>query len=101
MVDPLWQGTEPISYRWQWKPAGDEQGGSEEWQLCDMELTHGTALKIPNVQKLKEGSYQCVVSNCAGSQISKEAKLYIGRNLMSAKCMNYLSNIHLSISTYS
>ena len=94
-------GTEPISYQWQWKPAGDEQEGSEEWQLCDMEWSNDTTLKIPNVQKLNEGSYQCVVSNCAGSQISKEAKLYIGRNLMSAKCMNYLSNIHLSISTYS
>ena len=72
-------GTEPISYQWQWRPAGDEQERSEEWQLCDMELTHGTELKIPSVQKLNEGSYQCVVSNCAGSQISKEAKLYIGR----------------------
>ena len=74
-------GTEPISYQWKWKPAGDEQGGSEEWQLCDKEWSHGTTLQIPSVHKLNEGSYQCVVSNCAGSQISKPAKLSVGKNL--------------------
>ena len=70
-------GTQPISYQWQWKPAGEE---SEEWQLCDMEWSHGTALKIPRVQKSDEGSYRCVVSNRAGSQISKAAKLCLGKN---------------------
>ena len=72
-------GTEPLNYRWRWKPAGDE-GGSEEWQLCDMESSDGTTLKIPSVQKLNEGSYQCVISNCAGSQTSTTAKLSIGKN---------------------
>ena len=73
-------GTEPLNYQWQWKPAGDEQGGSEEWQLCDMESSDGTTLKIPSVQKLNEGSYQCVISNCAGSQTSSAAKLSVGKN---------------------
>ena len=72
-------GTEPLSYQWQWKPTGEE-GGSEEWQLCDMESSDGTALKIPSVQKLNEGSYQCVISNCAGSQISESANLSVGKN---------------------
>ena len=73
-------GTEPLNYQWRWKPAGDEQGGSEEWQLCDMESSNGTTLTIPSVQKLNEGSYQCVISNCAGSQTSEAAKLRIGTN---------------------
>ena len=72
-------GAEPISYQWQWKPARDEQGGSEKWQLCDREWSHGNTLKIPDVQKSNEGSYQCVVSNCAGSQISEPAILSVGK----------------------
>ena len=91
-------GTEPLNYQWQWKPAGDEQGGSEEWQLCDTESSDGTTLKIPSVQKSNEGSYQCVISNCAGSQISTAAKLRIGtnawryhvRSISAAFCMNWL-----------
>ena len=53
-------GTEPISYQWRWKQAGDEQGESahEDWKLCGMEWSHDTTLKIPSVQKLNEGSYQ-------------------------------------------
>ena len=70
-------GTKPIKYQWQWKPAGEE-GGSEEWQLCDTELCSGNALYVPNVQKLNEGNYQCIISNCAGFQISKAAKLSVG-----------------------
>ena len=73
-------GTEPLNCQWQWKSAGEE-GGSEELQLCDIESSDGTTLKIPSVLKLNEGSYQCVISNCAGSQISKAAKLSVGKNL--------------------
>ena len=91
-------GTEPLNYQWQWKPAGDEQGGSEEWQPCDMGCSDGNTLKISSVQKLNEGSYQCVISNCAGSQISTVAKLSIGKNLdINWNCMMHLSNILLSI----
>ena len=69
-------GTEP-SYQWWRKPAGEE---SQKWQLCPTEWSHGTTLKIPRVQKSDEGSYRCVVSNRAGRQTSKAAKLCIGKN---------------------
>ena len=74
-------GTEPLSYQWQWKPAGEE-GGSEEWQLCDMECSDGSALRIPSVQKLNEGRYHCVISNCAGRQNSEPAILSVGKNFL-------------------
>jgi len=85
-------GTEPISYQWQWKPAGE---GSEEWQLCDMEWSHNTTLEIPKVQESDEGSYQCVVSNCAGSQTSKAAKLCIGKNPCFSQLYENISTILL------
>ena len=71
-------GTEPINYQWQWNAARQE--GSEEWQQCDGEWCHGTTLTIPCVEKLNEGSYQCVISNCAGRLTSKVANLSIGKN---------------------
>jgi len=94
-------GTEPISYQWQWKPpAGDDQGESEEWQLCDMEWFHNITLKIPDVQKLNEGSYQCVVSNCAGSQTSNTAKLSVGKNQLYEASQQHHSFIGLSTPIY-
>ena len=74
-------GTEPLdlSYRWQWKPAGEE-GRSEEWQLCDVEGPQTATLSIPSVQNTNEGVYRCIISNQAGSQTSKSAKLSIGKN---------------------
>ena len=82
--------TEPLSYQWQWKPPGEE-GGSEEWQVCDMEGPQTALLSIPSVQKSNEGSYRCVVSNCAVKQISEAAKLSIGKNLdINHKCMKHL-----------
>ena len=71
-------GTEPMNHQWRWKPAGEE-GGSMEWQLCDMECSDGTTLRIPSVQKLNEGSYQCIISNCAGIQVSTGANLSVGK----------------------
>ena len=73
-------GTEPLSYRWLWKPAGEE-GGSKEWQLCDVQWCNGNTLSVPSIQKSNEGSFQCIISNCTGSQISKEANLSIGKGL--------------------
>ena len=67
-------GTQPLSYHWQWKPAEED---SEEWQLCDTDLSNGATLTIPSVQKSNEGSYRCVVSNCGGSQTSNPAKLEV------------------------
>ena len=64
-------GTEPLSYQWlHWKLAG-------EWQPCRAEWCDGATLTIPSVQKSNEGSYCCVISNCAGSQASEPAKLEV------------------------
>ena len=63
-------GTEPLNYQWQWKPAG-----SKKWQLCDLEGSDGAEVTIPSAQKSCEGQYRCVVSNNAGSEISRPAKL--------------------------
>ena len=71
-------GTEPLNYQWEWKPAMDDG----EWQPCDVERFPGadsSTLTIPSVQQSNEGSYRCVISNCAGSQTSHPAKLSIGK----------------------
>ena len=73
-------GTEPLSYQWQWKPAGEE-AGSEEWQLCDVEGPQTATLSISSVQKLNEGKYRCIIRNCAGSQTSNTATLTVGKKL--------------------
>jgi len=73
-------GTEPMKCQWQWKPAGEE-GESAEWQLCDLKWCNGNTLSVPSIQKSNEGSYQCIISNCAGSRISKEANLSVGKSL--------------------
>ena len=72
-------GTEPLSYRWQWKPAKKwwMWGGSEEWKPCDAKGSDGATLTIPSVQKSNEGSYRCVISNCAGNETSKPATLRV------------------------
>ena len=72
-------GTEPLSYHWQWNPA-EEEGGSKEWQPCPAGWSDGATLTIPSVQKSNEGSYRCVISNCAGTQTSNSAKLSVGKN---------------------
>ena len=66
-------GSEPLTYQWQRKPA-EEEGGGVEWQPCPAEWCDGAAILIP-MEKSSEGSYRCVVSNCAGSQTSEPAKL--------------------------
>ena len=71
-------GTEPLNYNWQWKPSAEV--GSEEWRTCDAEWCDGATLTIPSVQQSSEGSYCCVVSNCAGSMVSKPAQLSVGKN---------------------
>ena len=71
-------GTDPLSYKWQWKPA-EAEGLSEEWQPCDAEGADSASLTIASVQKSNEGSYHCVVSNIAGTQTSELAKLSIGK----------------------
>ena len=68
-------GTEPLSYQWQY------EAGSEGLQLYDVEKSPGansSTLTIPRVKKLNEGSYYCIVSNCAGSETSRCATLSLG-----------------------
>ena len=73
-------GVEPLSYHWQWKPAGKEDE-QHEWQdlSCDgitfQEVEGG--LKLTSVQECHAGKYQCVVSNSAGSEISQCATLTV------------------------
>ena len=72
-------GTEPLNYQWEWKPAMIDS----KWQLCDAERFPAAdtySLTIPSVQKYNEGSYLCVVSNCAGSQASMPAQLSVGKS---------------------
>ena len=74
-------GTESLSYTWQWKPA--EKGSkSKEWEPCSAGRSDGTTLTIPTVQKANEGIYRCVISNHAGTEISKEAQLSVGKKPM-------------------
>ena len=71
-------GTPPLNYRWEWKSAMKDV----EWQSCDVERFPGadsSTLTIPSVQKCNEGSYRCVVSNSAGTNISNSAKLSVGK----------------------
>ena len=74
-------GTEPLNYHWQWKPA-EKGSGSEKWQPCPANCADGATLTIPTVEKSNEGIYRCVVSNLAGEQTSNSAKLGVGKNLM-------------------
>ena len=72
-------GTKPLNYQWQYNP--DTEGWSEEWQPCSGAEGYDTAtLTIHSVQKSNRGSYRCVISNCAGSQTSKPAKLEVSRS---------------------
>ena len=70
-------GTQPLNYQWEWKQATDDG----KWQPCDVERFPGadsSVLTIPSVQNSDEGSYHCVVSNCAGKKTSKPAELSVG-----------------------
>ena len=61
-------GTEPLNYQWEHK-TGD---GSEVERIPG---ANSSTLTIPKVKKSDEGSYQCIVSNCAGSETSEYATL--------------------------
>ena len=76
-------GREPLTYQWQWKPAG-EGSRRREWQSCDVKRFPGansSILTITSVLKSNEGSYRCTVSNHVGSQTSKPAILIVGKIL--------------------
>ena len=65
-------GTDPLTYKWQWKPVE-----GVEWQSCPARWSDGGKLTIPSVQKSNEGSYHCVISNCAGNETSNPALLKV------------------------
>ena len=73
-------GTEPLTYKWQWKPAGTE-GEQHEWQDLSSDGTTFQevegGLKLTGVQACNAGDYRCVVSNSAGSEISQRASLTV------------------------
>ena len=54
-----------------------DDNASKNWQLCDAKWSTDATLTIPEVDICNEGSYRCVVSNFAGSQTSKPAKLEV------------------------
>ena len=78
-------GTEPLNYNWQWKPA-EKGNGNKEWEPCGAGRSDGTTLIFPTVQKANEGSYHCVISNHAGTKISKEAQLSVGKKIIQNVC---------------
>ena len=81
-------GTEPLRCQWERKPAGI----GNEWQPCDeVEFSglDGFTLTIPSAQKFNEGSYHCLISNCAGTQTSNPAQLSVGKN---SKSLCIISN---------
>ena len=41
-----------------------------EWQLCDVERFPGAIVVVSSVERSNEGSYCCVVSNFANTDIS-------------------------------
>ena len=72
-------GTDPLNYHWQWR-SDEKENGSQEWQSCPAEWSDGATLTIPSVQKSNEGRYHCVISNCAGTVMSKPVQLSVGKN---------------------
>ena len=85
-------GTEPLTYQWQWKPAGE---GSKEWQKCNLKRFPGansSMLTIPSVQQSNEGSYCCTINNPVGSQTSKPAVLSVGKILPQLQHAQYTLN---------
>lgn len=82
-------GTEPLSYQWQWRPAGRGKKRGE-WQsiLCDgstfQEVEGG--LKLSQVMVCNAGYYRCIVCNCAGSETSQSAKLTVGKCTLDFIC---------------
>ena len=87
-------GTDPLGYQWEWKPVGERN----EWQPVEISGSDQFTLTIPSVQKSNEGSYHCVISNCAGSQISNPVQLSVGKKSKNL-CIGFFfcfSFVHIS-----
>ena len=89
--------TEPLNYQWEWKPATHDS----KWQQCDVERFPGadsSTLTIPSVQKPNEGSYRCVVSNCAATQTSNSAELIVGKKPI--QLLSFTASLRVCMSLY-
>ena len=88
-------GTEPLSYQWRWTLVGSgDKSRKEEWLLCDVKRSDGHTLTISSVRKSNEGSYHCVISNCAGSQESELATLSVGKNFYNSLQVQRMTRQH-------
>ena len=89
--------TEPLNYQREWKPATHDS----KWQQCDVERFPGAdspTLTIPSVQKPNEGSYRCVVSNCAATQTSNSAELIVGKKPI--QLLSFTASLRVCMSLY-
>ena len=75
-------GTQPLSYQWQWKPAG-EGDKRDVWQdlSCGVSIqgVNTPTLTCFNVQSCNDGLYRCVITNSADEMISDCAELTVGK----------------------
>ena len=75
-------GTQPLSYQWQWKQFGRDSE-KDGWQ----NLSGGSGtFQVAEVKACYVGHYQCVVSNCAGSETSQCASLTVGKYALCCSC---------------
>ena len=75
-------GTQPLSYQWQWKPAGEGDGRDEWRNLSSGRSLQGVdtpTLTCSNVQSCNDGLYRCVIINCAEKTVSDYAELTVGK----------------------
>ena len=74
-------GTEPLSYRWQWK-AVVEGVSSEEWQNLSsggpVQGAETATLTYSSIKSCSEGLYRCVVTNAVGEMMSECADHILG-----------------------
>ena len=90
-------GTKPLSYQWQWRPAGRGRR-RKDWQnlFYDGSLfqeLEGGGLELTRVMACNAGYYRCIVSNCAGSETSQSASLTVGKQsvgMLSSKVHIYI-----------
>jgi len=89
-------GTGPLTYQWQWKPAGE--GSRKEWQECNLKRFPGansSTLTIPSIQKSNEGSYCCTISNPVGSQTHAQVKRVKKNNNSYTNCQKPKEGLHI------
>lgn len=99
-------GTGLLNYKWEWMPSGEE-GGAKQWQPCHAKWCKGPTLTISKVDESNEGTYRCVVSNDAGSDVSNPATLTTCKSpkfvieLQYELCVTSTSSLYFCICTCS